>query len=204
LVSRTQEYEFTIEKRDPKNPALLKQVTVKVTEVTIETYTDDGKLVKTTTQATAKAENTQQANIRLSDAQLRTVETVTSNIVAGAANRGVNREVALSLGAKETFLGSDPRPGARDFQQPSINPLQLSMGRANTDLTHNVDGGLDVYKERSNGQTEEAGIRRYGPAPGHLGSSTYVAEVTAHLSNIRGNIAGTIRQTSKPTVKYVY
>jgi RHS repeat-associated protein len=64
-VSRTQQYEFIVERRAEDNPELLKQVRVSVTEVVTERYSDDGKLLGTTTQATATAENTQEAKLRL-------------------------------------------------------------------------------------------------------------------------------------------
>lgn len=204
-VSRSSQYEFVIEKRATDNPELLKQVRVSVTEVVIERYSDDGKLLNTITRATATAENTREANLRLSESQLATVGKVAATIIEVAAEKGVAREVALGIAAKETFLGSDPRRGAKDFQQPKVNPMQLSMNRANTDLRHNVGGALDVYIDRSKGQTLEQGLYRYGPGKDQPGGATYVQEVTPYINRIRDDITGTIRQTSpRPSVKYVY
>lgn len=172
-VDTTRKYEFTIERREGE---LLRQIQVSVTEVTSGYYYSDDKtppsLIGTDVHATATAVNTDQANIRLTPEQLETAGKVAGEVVSQAGGRGVSREIALGIAAKETFLGTDPRPGAKDFQQPAINPMQLSGGRANTDLAHNVAGAVEVYLERSKNQTLplKDSFYRYGPGkkPGGL------------------------------------
>lgn len=203
LVTNTREYEFTIEKRDKDNPKLLKQVTVSVAEITKERYSNDGKLIETSFNVIAKAENTTEANLRLTDSQLATVGKVTAAVVEEAAAKGVPREIALTIAAKETFLGTDPRRGAKDFQKSDVNPMQLSMNRANTDLRHNIQGGLDVYLERSKNQTlpPEQAFQRYGPQKGNAGGATYGADAMPYYNQITKGIQDTIRQT-QPTIKF--
>ncbi len=202
VTTTSRQYEFTVERRDKDNPKLLRQVKVSVLEVTKERYSNDGRK-ETSFNVIAKAENTDQANLRLSDSQLATVGKVTAAIVEEAANKGVPREVALGIAAKETFLGTDPRPKAKDFQKSDVNPMQLSMNRANTDLRHNIQGALDVYLERSKNQTlpPEQAFQRYGPQKENPGGANYGQDVMPYYNGIREGIERTIRQ-NQPTLKH--
>ena len=143
VTSKTEEYDFTIEKRgkDKKGREWVYQVKVSVTETTVIRRDDNGNITQRSTTATATAENTDQATNRLSQGQLDTVGRVTGIIVEEAANRGIARDAALAIGTRETFLGSESRNVSFQFQRPDLNPLQITTDsgkQPTTDLRTNI------------------------------------------------------------------
>ncbi|MGE0175413.1 MAG: RHS repeat-associated core domain-containing protein, partial [Oligoflexales bacterium] len=192
-------FSFTIERRaKSKSGELIKQIRVNVKVTTTKTFNDLGTVIDIKSKATATAVNTDIANLPLSQQQLETVENVTEKIVEQAAIQGVSRAEVLGVGAKETFLGADDRRGATDFQQPAVNPLQLSSssGRVpTTDLEANVRSAVGLY--------HLVGLRGYGPGANNPGGATYISDATEYINQIKAGINGSIR-TSAPHRESIY
>jgi RHS repeat-associated protein len=185
-------FSFTIERRaQSKSGELIRQVRVDVKVKVTKTFNDYG-VIDVKSNATATATNTDIANIRLTEDQLKTVEKVTAKVVEQADIQGVNRAEALGIGAKETFLGSDFRRGAADFQRPAVNPLQLTSGSGRTPTTD-----LETNVRRAVGHYQLVGLQGYGPGPNNPGGATYVSEATEYINQIKAGISGSIR-TSAP------
>lgn len=55
-------------------------------------------------------------------------------------------QMITAIGVVESRLGTSSAPGAPDIKAADINPMQLSGGRANLDLDHNIAGALDVLR----------------------------------------------------------
>jgi hypothetical protein len=58
---------------------------------------------------------------------------------------GNTTQMMTALGAAETAFGTARAGESSPFKAPDINPLQLSGGRANGDLMHNIQGALNVF-----------------------------------------------------------
>ena len=54
-------------------------------------------------------------------------------------------QMMTAVGAAETVFGTARASESSPFKASAINPLQLSGGRANGDLMHNVQGALNVF-----------------------------------------------------------
>jgi hypothetical protein len=54
-------------------------------------------------------------------------------------------QMMTAVGAAETAFGTARASESSPFKAPGINPLQLSGGRANGNLMHNVQGALNVF-----------------------------------------------------------
>jgi len=54
-------------------------------------------------------------------------------------------QLMTAVGSDETAFGTARASEKSPFKAPDINPLQLSGGRANGDLMHNIQGALDVF-----------------------------------------------------------
>jgi hypothetical protein len=201
VTVENQTYSFVAEVRSGD---ALKQVKVTVTETTRTERDDDGNLVSRQTFATATAVNTDQANIKLSRDELKTVARVVSVVVEEAGNRGVQREVALGIAARETFFGTARRSIDFAFQDPKINPLQLTTSsgkQPTTDLRLNVMRSLDLYKESSRGRSFEGGLQRYGPGAGNPGGATYAEDVKGYINQIKNGISGSLRISQPYSVR---
>jgi RHS repeat-associated protein len=185
-------FSLTIERRaQSKSGELIRQVRVDVKVKVTKKFGEYGNVIDVRSEATATATNTDTANIRLTQDQLDTIGKTTAKIVEVADVIGVDRAEALGIGARETFLGSDVRRGAADFQQPAVNPLQLSGSSGispTTDLGGNVKSALGHYKR--------VGLQGYGPGPNNPGGSTYVADTTGYINQIKAGISGSIRTSS--------
>lgn len=87
---------------------------------------------------------------KYSQAELKQMATSLASMHWAAAFRsfGPNTtQLVTAIGAAETRLGAaSPAKGEPAFKDPAINPMQLSQGRATTDLDHNVAGALDVLQ----------------------------------------------------------
>jgi RHS repeat-associated protein len=200
VTTQTREYDFTIEKRgkDDKEREWVYQVKVSVKETTVTRRDDDGNVTQRSTTATATAENTRQATNKLSQGQLDTVGKVTGIIVEEAASRGMAPSAGLAIGTRETMLGSENRNVQFQFQQPKLNPLQLTMDsgkQPTTDLRANIGLSLDHYAERSAGRSAAEGFQRYGPGIGNAGGAGYGNAVAGTANRIRDGINGSIRTT---------
>ena len=83
-----------------------------------------------------------------SDSQLAEMGQISGMVQAQAVGMGFGSQTTQlmsAVGIAETSMGSD-RPGEKSiFKDPTINPLQLSGGRANLDLMHNIQGALNVF-----------------------------------------------------------
>ena len=55
-------------------------------------------------------------------------------------------QMVTAIGLVESHLGTLSAPGAPAFKAGAINPMQLSGGRANMSLDHNVKGAMDVLQ----------------------------------------------------------
>ena len=195
IETQVNQYSFLIEKRDKdaKGRDLVKQVRVNVEERRDVRKDASGNITQIgpLTSVTATADNTNNANIKLSDDQLKTISDVTSAIVQEADRQGVDKSVALAIGTRETFLGSAPRPGASDTQNPKVNPLQLTTDsgkQPTTDLQTNIKLSLEHYTERSSGRSLEVGLQRYGPGSGNAGGTGYGSDVAQISRDIRGQM----------------
>jgi hypothetical protein len=58
---------------------------------------------------------------------------------------GKTTQLMTAVAANETAFGAARATEKSPFKAPAINPLQLSGGRANGDLMHNIQGALDVF-----------------------------------------------------------
>ena len=54
-------------------------------------------------------------------------------------------QMMTAVGANETAFGGANPTSSNPFKNPAINPLQLSEGRENGDLMHNIQGALDIF-----------------------------------------------------------
>jgi hypothetical protein len=170
---------------------LIRQVRVDVKVKVTKKFGEYGNVIDTRSEATATAANTSIANLRESDENLDIIEKNTVKIVEVADVIGVDRAEALGIGARETFLGSDIRRGAADFQQPRINPLQLTRDSGlmpTTDRDTNIKRALSHYKR--------VGLQGYGPGPNNAGGPTYIPDVTGYINQIKAGISGSIRTSS--------
>ncbi len=83
-----------------------------------------------------------------SDRQLATMGKEIGAIQQSAATMGFGAnttQLMTAVAAGETVFGT-ARPSEKSpFKAPAINPLQLSGGRANGNLMHNIQGALDVF-----------------------------------------------------------
>ncbi len=83
-----------------------------------------------------------------SDSQLATMGKDIGAIQQSAVMMGFGAnttQMMTAVGAAETAFGSARASEKNPFKAPDINPLQLSGGRANGDLMHNVQGALNVF-----------------------------------------------------------
>lgn len=84
-----------------------------------------------------------------SDSQLSTMGKEIGAIQQAGATMGFGQnttQLLTAMGANETVFGTAQASEPSPFKAPAINPLQLSGGRANGDLNHNIQGALDVFK----------------------------------------------------------
>jgi len=83
-----------------------------------------------------------------SDGQLATMGKDIGAVQQSAVMMGFGAnttQLMTSVGAAETAFGTARAGESSPFKAPDINPLQLSGGRANGDLMHNIQGALNVY-----------------------------------------------------------
>ncbi|WP_423141688.1 hypothetical protein ACOYW6_12795 [Parablastomonas sp. CN1-191] len=81
--------------------------------------------------------------------QLSTMENSINAMQKAAIGRGFGEtttQMVTAIGVAETHLGTYSAPGAPAFKAGAINPMQLSGGRANMNLDHNVRGAMDVVQ----------------------------------------------------------
>ena len=89
------------------------------------------------------------SGLKFSDSQLATMGKDIGTMQQAAVGMGFGQnttELVTAVGAAESHFGaSPPYSGAPSFMNPAINPMQLT-GRngANTDLNHNVEGGMGI------------------------------------------------------------
>ncbi|WP_148215059.1 MULTISPECIES: hypothetical protein [Acidobacterium] len=85
-----------------------------------------------------------------SGSQLSTMGANIGMIQQGGVGLGLGAnttELLTSIATKETLMGAaPPAAGEPAFKNPAINPLQLSGGRANMNVQHNITGGLGVVQ----------------------------------------------------------
>lgn len=83
-----------------------------------------------------------------SDGQLATMGKDIGAVQQAAVTMGFGAnttQMMTAVGANETAFGAAQATSSNPFKAPAINPLQLSGGRANGDLMHNIQGALDVF-----------------------------------------------------------
>jgi RHS repeat-associated protein len=83
-----------------------------------------------------------------SDGQLATMGKDIGAVQGAAVTMGFGAnttQMMTAVGANETAFGAAQATSSNPFKAPAINPLQLSGGRANGDLMHNIQGALDVF-----------------------------------------------------------
>jgi RHS repeat-associated protein len=83
-----------------------------------------------------------------SDSQLGTMGKDIGAVQQSAVMMGFGAnttQMMTAVGAAETAFGGASATSSNPFKAPSINPLQLSGGRANGDLMHNIQGALNVF-----------------------------------------------------------
>ena len=102
-----------------------------------------------------------------------------SAVMMGFGNN--TTQMMTALGAAETAFGTALATEASPFKAPSINPLQLSGGRANGDLMHNIQGALNVfdYFGRKIG---------FDPIPTYRGYSDGSVPTMANFTSIYGSV----------------
>jgi RHS repeat-associated protein len=84
-----------------------------------------------------------------SNSELGTMANSVAHMQVAALGRGFGEQttqMVTSIGVAETRLGTAPNPGAPAFKQSAVNPMQLSGGRANLDLDHNIRGAMNVVE----------------------------------------------------------
>lgn len=85
---------------------------------------------------------------KYSDSQLSTMGKEIGAIQQSAATMGFGpntTQLMTAVGSNETAFGTARASEKSPYKAPDINPLQLSGGRANGDLMHNIQGALDVF-----------------------------------------------------------
>ncbi len=106
-----------------------------------------------------------------SNSQLSTMGANIGMIQQGGVGLGLGAnttELLTSIATKETLMGAAaPAPGEPAFKNPAINPLQLSGGRANMDVQHNITGGLGViqWAGRPSGYDPRSTYTRFSGQP---------------------------------------
>jgi RHS repeat-associated protein len=83
-----------------------------------------------------------------SDGQLATMGKDIGAVQGAAVTMGFGAnttQMMTAVGAGETAFGTARAGESSPFKAPDINPLQLSGGRANGDLMHNIQGALNVF-----------------------------------------------------------
>ena len=113
----------------------------------------------------------------------------TAHMQMAAIGRGFGAnttQMVTAIGVVETGLGAMSNPRAPAFKQGPVNPMQLSGGRANLDLDHNIRGAMDVIEAfgRPSNFDPTSTYRRYSDGrPGTMAnwSGTYgtLREVTS-------------------------
>jgi hypothetical protein len=111
-----------------------------------------------------------------SDSQLATMGKDIGAIQQSAVMMGFGAnttQMMTALGAAESAFGTARASESSPFKAPDINPLQLSGGRANGDLMHNVQGALNVFDYfgrkvgfRNPGQYTQIRLKRAGHLAG--------------------------------------
>lgn len=82
-----------------------------------------------------------------SKGELSTMGNTISHMQSAAINGGFGKnttQMVTAVGMAETRLGTQSMPGAPAFKAGNINPMQLSGGRANMNLDHNIQGAMGV------------------------------------------------------------
>ena len=110
------------------------------------------------------------------------------NAAIGKGFGATTTQMVTSIGLAETHLGTYSAPGAPAFKAGAINPMQLSGGRANMNLEHNVQGAMDVMKwaGRPSNYNPTSTYRRYSD-----GSA-------ATMANWNGTYGSLLEGTSGP------
>jgi RHS repeat-associated protein len=128
---------------DRKSKQTVVDSTVKITTNFSLTTGAKGKVNVSATSTVANVSGHQ-----YSDSQLATMGKSIGAVQQSAVTMGFGNnttQMMTALGAAETAFGTARATEASPFKAPDINPLQLSGGRANGDLMHNIQGALGVF-----------------------------------------------------------
>lgn len=90
---------------------------------------------------------------KLSASQYKTIGSMSGLVQQAAALMGFGdktTQAMTAVNAAETVFGTRSDSSAPAFKQAGVNPLQLSGGRANMDLEHNVEGALQDWDDKGN------------------------------------------------------
>jgi RHS repeat-associated protein len=156
-TTTTTSYSFTIThyQNNKDSGTIAEQVKVTIVETSVTTAQKYGTVTVTT--ATATAVQVGGAN-NLSQDRLDNIGNAAAQIVESSSGGGVDKAVALGIGAEESLLGGGSASGQNSKypqKAPPINPMQLSEGGAiytgsdpesrAWDLNHNTNGAVALY-----------------------------------------------------------
>ena len=128
---------------DEKSKSYVVYSTVSVTTTFSVTAGSGGAAIASATSSVSNVSGHQFSSSELSKMSGVMGQIQGSGVFSGFG--GNTTQLLTSFAAKESLMGAAAAAqGAPAFKDPAVNPLQLSGGRANLDLQHNIEGALGV------------------------------------------------------------